>query len=106
MTGEQVVLRAFISKDAYRGKNLETAPDIVLGFNRRLPHLLAVAARRIPQRGHRGQHPEVERRPHVGPGRPAGHRLRQPEVHGRGPGPRRPDGLRARRLRRREARPT
>ncbi|MCK7480631.1 MAG: hypothetical protein M0C28_27935 [Candidatus Moduliflexus flocculans] len=60
-----------------------------------LPHLLAVAARRIPQRGLRGQHPEVERRPHVGPGRPAGHRLRQPEVHGRGPGPPRSDRARS-----------
>jgi predicted AlkP superfamily phosphohydrolase/phosphomutase len=34
VTGERVVLRAFISKDTYRGKNLETAPDIVLGFGR------------------------------------------------------------------------
>jgi predicted AlkP superfamily phosphohydrolase/phosphomutase len=33
-TGEHPVLRAFISKDAYKGKNLEMAPDIVLGFNR------------------------------------------------------------------------
>jgi predicted AlkP superfamily phosphohydrolase/phosphomutase len=33
-TGEHPILRAFISKDAYRGKNLELAPDIVLGFNR------------------------------------------------------------------------
>ena len=33
-TGERAVLRAFISKDTYRGKNLETAPDIVLGFGR------------------------------------------------------------------------
>jgi len=33
-TGEHPVLRAFIAKDTYRGKNLETAPDIVLGFNR------------------------------------------------------------------------
>ena len=32
-TGERAVLRAFISKDTYRGKNLEMAPDIVLGFN-------------------------------------------------------------------------
>ena len=34
LTGERPVLRAFIAKDTYRGKNLETAPDIVLGFNR------------------------------------------------------------------------
>ncbi|MGZ5497096.1 MAG: alkaline phosphatase family protein [Candidatus Aminicenantales bacterium] len=34
LTGEHPVLRAFIAKDAYRGKNLEMAPDIVLGFNR------------------------------------------------------------------------
>lgn len=33
-TGERAVLRAFISKDTYRGRNLEMAPDIVLGFNR------------------------------------------------------------------------
>lgn len=33
-TGERAVLRAFISKDTYRGKNLEMAPDIVLGFGR------------------------------------------------------------------------
>jgi predicted AlkP superfamily phosphohydrolase/phosphomutase len=34
LTGERPVLRAFIAKDTYRGKNLEMAPDIVLGFNR------------------------------------------------------------------------
>ena len=34
LTGERPVLRAFIAKDTYRGKNLETAPDIVLGFSR------------------------------------------------------------------------
>jgi predicted AlkP superfamily phosphohydrolase/phosphomutase len=34
LTGERPVLRAFVAKDTYRGKNLETAPDIVLGFNR------------------------------------------------------------------------
>ena len=34
VTGERVVLKAFVSKDAYRGQNLEMAPDIVLGFNR------------------------------------------------------------------------
>jgi len=34
MTGERVVLKAFVSKDAYRGKNLEMAPDIIVGFNR------------------------------------------------------------------------
>jgi predicted AlkP superfamily phosphohydrolase/phosphomutase len=33
-TGEHPILKAFISKDAYRGKDLEMAPDIVLGFNR------------------------------------------------------------------------
>jgi predicted AlkP superfamily phosphohydrolase/phosphomutase len=33
-TGEHPILKAFISKDTYRGKNLEMAPDIVLGFNR------------------------------------------------------------------------
>lgn len=34
LTGERPVLRAFIAKDTYRGKNMEMAPDIVLGFNR------------------------------------------------------------------------
>ncbi len=33
-TGERPVLKAFVAKDAYRGRNLEHAPDIVLGFNR------------------------------------------------------------------------
>ena len=33
-TGERPILRAFVAKDTYRGKNLEMAPDIVLGFNR------------------------------------------------------------------------
>ena len=33
-TGEHPIFKAFISKDAYRGKDLEMAPDIVLGFNR------------------------------------------------------------------------
>jgi predicted AlkP superfamily phosphohydrolase/phosphomutase len=33
-TGEHPILKAFIAKDAYRGKDLEMAPDIVLGFNR------------------------------------------------------------------------
>jgi len=33
-TGERVILKAFVAKDTYRGKNLEMAPDIVLGFNR------------------------------------------------------------------------
>jgi predicted AlkP superfamily phosphohydrolase/phosphomutase len=31
-TGEQVILKAFVAEDTYRGKNLEMAPDIVLGF--------------------------------------------------------------------------
>lgn len=31
-TGEKVVRRAFVAKDTYRGRNLENAPDIVLGF--------------------------------------------------------------------------
>jgi predicted AlkP superfamily phosphohydrolase/phosphomutase len=33
-TGEHPVLKAFISREAYRGRDLEMAPDIVLGFNR------------------------------------------------------------------------
>jgi predicted AlkP superfamily phosphohydrolase/phosphomutase len=33
-TGEHPVLKAFVAKDTYRGRNLELAPDIVLGFNR------------------------------------------------------------------------
>ncbi len=32
VTGDQVVRRAFVAKEAYRGPNLEQAPDIVLGF--------------------------------------------------------------------------
>ena len=69
-----------------------------------LPHLLAVAARRVPAGDLRGQHPEVERRPHVRAGGPAGHRFRQPEIHGRGPGHPRPDRVDPPRLRRRQAR--
>jgi predicted AlkP superfamily phosphohydrolase/phosphomutase len=34
LTGEHPVLKAFISKEAYRGRELDMAPDIVLGFNR------------------------------------------------------------------------
>jgi predicted AlkP superfamily phosphohydrolase/phosphomutase len=34
LTGERPILKAFIAKDTYRGPYLETAPDIVLGFNR------------------------------------------------------------------------
>jgi predicted AlkP superfamily phosphohydrolase/phosphomutase len=34
VTGERAVLRAFVARETYRGKNLETAPDIVLGFGR------------------------------------------------------------------------
>jgi predicted AlkP superfamily phosphohydrolase/phosphomutase len=34
LTGEHPVLKAFVSREAYRGRDLETAPDIVLGFNR------------------------------------------------------------------------
>lgn len=33
-TGERAVFKAFVAKDAYRGSNLDLAPDIVLGFNR------------------------------------------------------------------------
>jgi len=33
-TGERAILKAFIAKDTYRGRHLELAPDIVLGFNR------------------------------------------------------------------------
>jgi predicted AlkP superfamily phosphohydrolase/phosphomutase len=33
-TGQHPILKAFISKETYQGKNLEMAPDIVLGFNR------------------------------------------------------------------------
>ena len=32
LTGEPVVRKAFIAKEAYRGRDLENAPDIVLGF--------------------------------------------------------------------------
>ncbi len=32
-TGEQVILLAFIAKDVYKGRHLELAPDIILGFN-------------------------------------------------------------------------
>lgn len=32
-TGEHPVLKAFVSREAYRGRHLENAPDIVLGFN-------------------------------------------------------------------------
>lgn len=32
-TGERPVLRAYISRETYRGKHLDKAPDIVLGFN-------------------------------------------------------------------------
>lgn len=32
VTGEPVVRKAFVAKEAYRGRNLEQAPDIVLGF--------------------------------------------------------------------------
>jgi predicted AlkP superfamily phosphohydrolase/phosphomutase len=33
-TGEKVVLKAYVSKDVYRGPYVETAPDIIVGFNR------------------------------------------------------------------------
>lgn len=32
-TGQKVILRAYISKEVYKGKHLEHAPDIILGFN-------------------------------------------------------------------------
>ncbi len=32
-TGERVILRAFVAKDAYHGRHIGNAPDIVLGFN-------------------------------------------------------------------------
>lgn len=34
LTGERPILKAFVSREAYRGRDLETAPDIVLGFSR------------------------------------------------------------------------
>ncbi len=34
LTGERVVQRAFVARETYRGRNLENAPDIVLGFGR------------------------------------------------------------------------
>ncbi len=34
LTGERPILKAFISKDTYRGANVASAPEIVLGFNR------------------------------------------------------------------------
>jgi predicted AlkP superfamily phosphohydrolase/phosphomutase len=34
LTGERPILKAFISKDTYRGANVSSAPEIVLGFNR------------------------------------------------------------------------
>jgi predicted AlkP superfamily phosphohydrolase/phosphomutase len=33
-TGEQAILRAFVAKDVYHGRQIENAPDIILGFNR------------------------------------------------------------------------
>jgi predicted AlkP superfamily phosphohydrolase/phosphomutase len=33
-TAEKAVFRAYVAKDVYKGKNLENAPDIILGFNR------------------------------------------------------------------------
>ncbi len=33
-TGEQVILRAAVSKDIYSGPHVAEAPDIILGFNR------------------------------------------------------------------------
>jgi len=33
-TGERPILKAFVGREAYRGANVEKAPDIVLGFNR------------------------------------------------------------------------
>ncbi len=32
-TGERAILRAFVAKDVYKGRHLDLAPDIVLGFN-------------------------------------------------------------------------
>ncbi len=32
-TGQRAILHAYISKEVYKGQNLEHAPDIVLGFN-------------------------------------------------------------------------
>jgi predicted AlkP superfamily phosphohydrolase/phosphomutase len=32
-TGERAILHAFIAKDVYKGRHLDLAPDIVLGFN-------------------------------------------------------------------------
>jgi predicted AlkP superfamily phosphohydrolase/phosphomutase len=32
-TGEKAILRAFIASEAYRGRHLENAPDIICGFN-------------------------------------------------------------------------
>jgi len=32
-TGERAILRAFISRDVFRGPHLENAPDIICGFN-------------------------------------------------------------------------
>ncbi len=34
LTGERPILKAFISREAYRGANADRAPDIILGFNR------------------------------------------------------------------------
>jgi predicted AlkP superfamily phosphohydrolase/phosphomutase len=34
VTGQHPILKAFVSREAYRGRDLEMAPDIVLGFNR------------------------------------------------------------------------
>ena len=33
-TGERPILKAFVGREAYRGANVDRAPDIVLGFNR------------------------------------------------------------------------
>ena len=99
VTGERVILKAYVAKDVYQGPYVDQAPDIVLGFNRGIPHLLAIPPGELPQGHLREQHPEMERRPHVRgrghPRDPAG----EPGDHGGVPGPLRRDGHDPRRLR-------
>ncbi|MBM3293955.1 MAG: twin-arginine translocation signal domain-containing protein [Candidatus Aminicenantes bacterium] len=48
-TGEQVVLKAYAGKDVYSGAAAESAPDIVLGFNRRYRISFQSPLGRIPR---------------------------------------------------------
>ncbi len=48
-TGEQVVLRAYVAKDVYKGPYIEEAPDIVIGYNRGYRVSWATGLGRIPK---------------------------------------------------------